>query len=133
MTTPDAAPRPIPVHITSANEGVIPGATPQELIKAHTRTIVITPANLYPTALGRDESRAYAILTALDNQVVLSDSWAEVQDPNNLVAGLPNPSGSILAVGIAVPVLGFNVMYLTAAAYPSRVSVIVGSKTKDVL
>ena len=128
MTTPDQ-PRSIPVHVTSANEGVFRPAPPRRaLVKTSTRTVVIDAQNPYPVALARDESREFAIITALDAAVVLSDSWAEVQDPANLVTGLLNPSGSVLPVGIAYPVLGFNAMWFStaAASYPARVSLIIG-------
>jgi len=130
MTAPDQ-PRSIPVHITSADEGVITPAPPRRaLVKTSTRTVVINAGNPYPVALARDESREFAIITAMDSVVVLSDSWAEVQDPANLVTLLPNPSGSLLAVGIAYPVLGFNAMWFSAAVanYPARVSLIIGRK-----
>lgn len=132
MTTPaDQPPNPVPVHVTSANEGVFRPPPPRRaLVKTSTRTVVISAANPYPVALAQDESREFAIITALDSVVVLSDSWAEVQDPANLVTGLANPSGSLLAVGIAYPVLGFNKMWFSTAAtsYPARVSLIIGRK-----
>lgn len=125
---PDA-PRSIPVHITGSSVSLgAPPASRQKLITDSTRTIVVSATNPYPVALPTDESRDYAILIALDNQVVVCNSFGDAQDPSNQVAGLPNPIGSVLFVGIAVPMRGTNKMWLAAAVYPSRVTVIAGHK-----
>lgn len=128
MTTP-APPPPVPVHVVSADVPLgTPPASRQRVITDSTRTIVVTATNPNPIALPTDESRDYAILIALDNQVVLCNSFGDAQDPSNLVVGLPNPQGSVLYVGIAVPTRGTNKMWLAAAVYPSRVTVIAGHK-----
>ena len=80
-------------------------------MKTSTRTVVISAANPYPVALAQDESREFAIITALDSVVVLSDSWAEVQDPANLVTGLATAMMDsvplvILAGQVISPMLG---------------------------
>jgi hypothetical protein len=117
---------PVPVHLVADD-------TKQQHLPPHmdvrTYTIVITAANPVPEVLPQDRTREYAVLQALDNQVVLCSTKADAQQPGNSVVGLPNPAGAVLATGIAIPVKGTSHMRLAAAVYPSRVSVIAGYRT----
>lgn len=114
---------PVPVHVI-ADDTAVQQLPPHMDVRAY--TVVITAANPVPEVLSQDHTREYAVLQALDNQVVLCSSKSDAQNAGNTVVGLPNPAGAVLAVGIAIPVKGTSHMRVAAAVYPSRVSVIAG-------
>lgn len=116
-----------PVHIASADPGVLPAAAapprprPMRLVAV---TITLTsnvPARLL---LPLAASREYAIVQALDSAVVICDSLGQAQSPPNADTTLAAPEGAVVPVGVVVPLLGTNELFVTAPSFPARVSVI---------
>jgi hypothetical protein len=111
MTTPDA-PRPIPVRIESANEGVFPRTQKKRKhVQAVFRTFALA-ANTPLPILAEDRSRLGAWLVAYANSVVLCSSASQAQDPDNQIASAAlgaafantpgNPQGTLLFVPVLV-------------------------------
>ena len=97
------------------------------------RTINLTAASPVQVLLGADPARLYALVQAGGNSVVLTTSQGEAQDPNNVVANIPNPEGFVLTAGNTVPVKleGVQPVYASANAFPSQVTMIVVHELAD--
>src|SRR5579871_4929379 len=105
-------PRPIPVHVTSANEGIFPGSQHnRKHIQSVFRTFALQANNPIPV-LAQDRSRLQAWMVAYGNSVVLCGSESQAQDPANNIASAAlgaafantpgNPDGTLLFVPVLV-------------------------------
>jgi hypothetical protein len=111
MTTPDSPPRPISVHVASANSDIFPGTQDHRRhVQAVYRTFVLAAAAPVPI-LAQDRSRCAAWVIAYGNSVVLCASQSQAQDAANQVAsGLgaafantpANPQGTLLFVPVLI-------------------------------
>lgn len=104
--------------------------------KATFRTVVLNAGTQYAELLsGPDPTRCYAIVTAIDGPVVLTDSQSRAQDAANLTTGLPNVQGAIVPQNFPYPVpKACNEMYVSApltGVNISRVSVTSIHKVKS--
>jgi hypothetical protein len=107
---------PVPVHITSASEGVLAGTQESRLhVQSVYRTFVLAP-NIPLPVLAQDRSRLLATMIALGNSVVLCASQSQAQDPANAIGGVAlgaawantplNPQGSVLFVPVLAGAAG---------------------------
>lgn len=112
MTTPDAAPRSIPVHIASANEGVFRGTQKKRKhVQPVFRTFALAAGVPLPI-LAEDRSREAAWIVAYANSVILCSSQSQAQDPDNAIASAAlgaafantpgNPQGTLLFVPVLI-------------------------------
>jgi hypothetical protein len=100
---------PVPVHIVSANQGIMHGAQDREHIQSVFRTFVLSANSPLPV-LAQDRSRVLATMIALGNSVILCASQSQAQDTANQVSGValgaawantpPNPNGTTLFVPV---------------------------------
>lgn len=111
------------VHITGTDVPQAPPAARQPP-PASFGTIVLTAAYPVRLLLPLAPSREWAIVQALDNDIVLCDSEGQAQDPSNADTGLAAPQGGVVPVGVVIPLRNRNAVYVTAASFPSRVSII---------
>ena len=88
------------------------------------KTVVLTATNSYDQILPQDKGRLYALIQVFDNQAVLCYSEAQADNAANAVSTLPNPDGTLCPTGVVIPVRCSNAVWVTAAAYPTRVSVL---------
>lgn len=111
------------VHIASSD---VPQAAPaaRQPPPASFYTLVLTAAYPVRLMLPLAPSREWAIVQALDNDVVLCDTEGQAQDPANADTGLAAPQGAVVPVGVVIPLRNRNAVYVTAATFPSRVSII---------
>lgn len=121
--------QPVSVHVTSIDAGVLqpPAAAPSPVIGCRPYTVVLTSSVPVDTILDRDPKRAYALVQAGGNNVVISNNKTEAFAKENLVAGLPNPSGMVLPFGNTTPtkIPGGDRWWAAAAAYPAQITVLV--------
>lgn len=112
MTTPDAPPRSIPVHIASANEGVFRGTQRnRKHVQPVFRTFALAANSPLPI-LAEDRSRDTTWIVAYANSVVLCSSASQAQDPDNQIAAAAlgaafantpgNPQGTLLFVPVLI-------------------------------
>ena len=115
-----------PVHLASAAPGVLPAAAAPRPREMRLVPVTITLSSQAPERLllPKASSREYAIVQALDSPVVVCDSQGQAQAPVNNDATLAAPEGSVIPVGVVVPLLGTNELWVTAPTLPARVSVI---------
>jgi hypothetical protein len=128
-TTKTTGVEPVPVHVTGIDEGLaLAGAAPPPR-RAGCRpyTVVLTAAVPVDTILDLDAKRAYALVQAGGNDVVISNNRTEAYNAANQVAGLPNPIGMVLPSGNTAPtkIPGGDRWWAAAAAYPTQVTVLV--------
>lgn len=120
MTTPDTAIRPVQVHITADDtKDHAPGRG-----IAIGKTVVLTATNPSDQLLPQDKGRLYALVQVFDNQAVLCYSEAQVGNSANTTTGLANPDGTLCPTGVVIPIRCSNAIWVTSAAYPTRVSVL---------
>jgi hypothetical protein len=118
-------PTPVPVHVVSANEGVIPGAAPRRrLRRAVTRTRNMTAAEPVIHFAHQDNNRLHLLVQAGGNNVVLCTDISQAQDPANQVAGVPNPNGYLLTAGNTMPtkIEGCQNMWAVGNTFPSQLT-----------
>jgi hypothetical protein len=111
------------VHVKSSD---VPPAAPRpaQAPPASFYTVVLTEAFPVRLLLPLAPNREWAIVQAFDNDVVLCDTQGQAQDPANADSTLAAPQGGLLATGVVLPLRNRNEVFVTAAAFPSRVSVI---------
>jgi hypothetical protein len=126
MTTPDAAPRPIPVHIASANEGLLLPPAPRRrplrnaVVMTRNMTAITPIVDLVPY----DTNRLYILAQCGGNNIVVCTDISQAQDPANQVAGVPNPNGYLLTAGNTTPIKfeGCQRMWAVGNTFPSQIT-----------
>jgi hypothetical protein len=116
---------PIPVHISNAHDLTPKSVTRRKAVR--TRTIVLTAGDPVQDLLPQSEARCEAwVLQCGDNDIVVAHSGNTAKAQSNTVATLPNPSGALIlkTVLVPVPVPTNDRVWVTAQAFPTRVSVI---------
>jgi hypothetical protein len=117
---------PVPVHISNAHE-MVPGPARARRKALRVRTIVLTVSDPVQDLLPQSEARCEAwVLQCGDNDIVVSHSGTQAKSQSNSVATLPNPSGALIlkTILVPVPVPTNDRVWVTAQAFPTRVSVI---------
>lgn len=116
---------PIPVHISNTSD--LAPAIRNRRKAFRTRTIVLTAADPVQDLLPQSEARCEAwVLQCGDNDIVISHSGSQAKATSNTVATLPNPSGALIlkTVLFPVPIPTNDRMWVTAQAFPTRVTVL---------
>jgi hypothetical protein len=133
----------VAVYLTNP-EALIPASDKKVHYDITFRTIVLNAPAAGNPAVGSsvkvlcaaDLSREYIIVSAVTNDVVLCSSQADAQDGNNAVAGLPNPTGTLLKAStttLAYPPIRIpttDLVWVTAASFPAIVPVILVNRVK---
>lgn len=118
------------VHVVNP-EDIHPPKEEKGSCFTNTFTIVLTELDQPPKdLLPEDPYREIAVITAMDNPVVIHSSMATAGDPAATAVNLPDPKGAVIPITQPYPVPGTNRMWVTTAVYPSRVSVIVTRRTR---
>jgi len=116
------------VHVTNPQD-IKPEKEAQCLTVVNTGTELLQaveqPAHVL---LPEDPDREWAIITALDNAVVICHTVAQANDAANSTNTLAQPTGSVIPINQPYPLTGQNKLWVTTGTFPSRVSVIVGRK-----
>lgn len=119
---------PIPMHLANP-EALAPyvsqGHARRKALRV--RTLVLTADNPTQDLLPQSEARCEAwLIQCGDNDVVISHSKSQAASASNLVAALPNPSGALIIKTFPspVPVPTNDRTFVTAQAYPTRVTVV---------
>ena len=113
---------PVRVHVvTDTTKGPAPHAGRGI---ATGKTVVLTAVNPYDQILPQDKARLYALIQVFDNQAVLCYSEAQADNAANAANNLPTPDGTLVPTGIVLPVKCSNAIWVTSAAFPTRVSVL---------
>jgi hypothetical protein len=95
--------------------------------KVNCYTVVLSATNPVLPLLPVDPEREDAAILAVDNPVVIAQSYEQAANPANTVANVPQPIGTYIPVGVRWPVkaTGATWVGLTTTATNSRVSVMV--------
>lgn len=116
---------PVPVHVSNAADLVPVTRTRRKAVR--TRTIVLTATDPVQDLLPQSEGRCEAwVFQCGDNDIVISHSGTQAKATANTVATLPNPSGTLVVKTFLspVPVPSNDRTWVTAQAFPTRVSVL---------
>lgn len=120
---------PARVHVVSSDVPLGGEATRQRpRIRLTPTTIVLTANFPVRNLLPLSEARDYAIIQALDNPIVICDSQGQAQSESNSVTALTSPDGAVIPTGVVVPLRNANPLWVTAATFPSRVSVLAATE-----
>lgn len=115
-----------PIPVVLADAVITSDIIPQHLT---CYTVVLTSDEPMQQILPQDPLRYHAEVCSIDNPVVLCHSLQQAKDDRNVEASLPNPNGFLLnAAGgypFPMPVHTIAPVWATAAAYPSRIAVLV--------
>jgi len=121
------------VHVVNPDE--MSGASPTKEIEPEhfiCSTYVVNTAQnstIQAQVLALDLLRKDATILTTDNPIVICHTYRQTQDPNNQVAGVPNPVGAYLPAGASLSVSGTGPLWVVATvATPSRVSVAVNRR-----
>lgn len=117
---------PVPMYLTNPED--LKSGPPAYRRKAlRTRTLILTTDNPIQDLLPQSEARCEAwLIQCGDNDVIVCHTKSQASAPSNQVATPPNPSGALIVKGIAfpVPITTNDRTWVTAAAFPTRVSVV---------
>lgn len=121
---------PVPVHLTSAEAGLLPGAQGREVWTARYDTVQLTANDPVQCILPEDSDRAEAWVLTLDNDIVIGTK-NQVSSAQNTVSGVPYPIGAYVPAKTTggslawFPVKDCDAVYagVTTVATNSRVSV----------
>lgn len=119
---------PARVHITGSDVPMTPAASSRPRIRLTPFTLVLTTQFPVRALLPLSGARDYAIIQALDNPIVICDSEGQAQSPGNAATGLTSADGAVIPTGVVVPVRNANPLWVTAATFPSRVSVLAATE-----
>jgi hypothetical protein len=116
---------PVPVHVTNTEAlagAASPGRHKVRQVKLLTKNI--TAAQPIIDLVPYDETRLYIQVQAGGNNVVICTDLSQAQDPDNQVAGVPNPVGLLLTAGNTVPwkIEGCQRMWVVGNTFPSQVT-----------
>lgn len=104
----------------------------RERLAIATHTVTLTAANPIQNLVNHEPNRCKLQLIVPDNPVVVCDSYGQACDQANQTAGLLNPNGGLLPVSAyAYELPTTDLLYVTAAAYPARVTVLNYSYAPD--
>lgn len=138
MTTPaphaqaaEAEYPPVRVHLVKDDTAAAPPSPPRRPRRGvQFRTIVLTTTAPVRNILGYEPARAYVLVQALGNDVVLAPTEALAQTAADETASTPNPDGFLLSHANTVPVRldTTEAMWASAAAYPAQVTIAIISR-----
>lgn len=115
---------PARVHVVNAHELTRPKARKRLEVTCYT-VVLGTGTNAVQELLPLDETREFAMVQAIDNDVVVCHTSAQAQGAANSTSGLPNPSGYLLPKANTgpTPIHGTNRVLVTSQANAGRISV----------
>ena len=125
MTSPTPEFDPVRVHISGSDLAKDIGLQRPQRMTASPRTVVLSAGTPLMPLCGHEPNRALVKVMAIDNPVIISDSSGQAGQAGNTAVGLLNPEGAYLPVGTQyTDIPTTDQMWVSAATFPSRVSVI---------
>lgn len=112
---------PIRVKVASSDVPMGGGARPE--VKIVPTTVVLTANDPVKPLLPQSDLLEYVIIQSLDNSCVVSASQGDAGSKGNQDTGLAYPVGAVIPTGVVIPLRGSNALWVTAPAFPSRISV----------
>jgi len=137
MTTPQAEPRPIPVHVASVARSELdymrspgPSSPPQASTRAVYRTVTLTAADPVQEIMAASDERIIAWVVVIDADVVLADNKSDAAAGRgayvpcvtptatkpNLAAPYPVQDNRVIYVGPVAAIAGANVVRVSVNA-----------------
>lgn len=118
---------PIPVVVC---EPVVTVPTVPQHVTTYTVVVATGTSTAVSQLLPLDLLRVRATILVNDQAVVICHSQTQAQDPSNVVAAVPNPSGAYVPAGSNVVITGSQQMWVAAtSATAARVTVISERRT----
>lgn len=113
---------PVPVRVC---DPVITVVTVPQHMTTYTVVVAAGTSTAVSQLLPLDLFRVRATILVNDQAVVICHSQTQAQDPSNVVAAVPNPSGAYVPAGANLVITGSQQMWVAATgATPARVTVI---------
>jgi hypothetical protein len=125
MTTPAAAPRPVPVHVASSDVhlGQAAAAAPITEVSVY-RTIQLTASEPAQEIMAASDKRLIAWVTAIDADIIISDNKSDVQAGRGSYIPCVIPAATKPNLAAPYPVRDCRVIYAAAVVAPTGTNIL---------